>query len=96
MSSRIQGSSTADLIYQVARGRKGSFQLDALGHVLRIQWGGFFHMKRLWQLILALTLGLTVCVAQDVVSIVHGTVKKVDKSTKTLVVKAADGTEHTI
>jgi VCBS repeat-containing protein len=41
-------------------------------------------------------LGLTVCVAQDVVSIVHGTVKKVDKSTKTLVVKAADGTERTI
>jgi preprotein translocase subunit YajC len=31
-----------------------------------------------------------------VVSIVHGTVKKVDKSTKTVVVKAADGTEHTI
>lgn len=37
--------------------------------------------------------GLTVRLAQDVVSIVHGTVKKVDKSTKTIVVKAADGTE---
>jgi len=53
-------------------------------------------MKKLWQLILVSTLGLTVCMAQDVVSLVHGTVKKVDKSTKTVVVKAADGTEHTI
>jgi len=53
-------------------------------------------MKKLWQLIFVGTLGLTVCLAQDVVSIVHGTVKKVDKSTKTVVVKAADGTEHTI
>jgi len=34
-------------------------------------------MKKLWQLILVSTLGLTVCLAQDVVSIVHGTVKKV-------------------
>jgi preprotein translocase subunit YajC len=31
-----------------------------------------------------------------VLSIVPGTVKKVDKSTKTGVVKPADGTEHTI
>ena len=53
-------------------------------------------MKKLWRLILVSTLGLMVCVAQDVVSTVHGTVKKVDKSTKTVVVKAADGTEHTI
>jgi hypothetical protein len=34
--------------------------------------------------------------AQDVVSVVHGTVTKVDKATKTVVVKTADGTEHTI
>ena len=40
-------------------------------------------MKKLWQLIFVSTLGLTVCVAKDVVSIVDGTVKKVDKSTKT-------------
>jgi Cu/Ag efflux protein CusF len=33
--------------------------------------------------------------AQDVVSAVDGTVKKVDASTKTVVVKAADGTDHT-
>lgn len=53
-------------------------------------------MKRLWQLTLAFTLGMTVCVAQDVVSVIHGTVKKVDKSTKTVIVKTTDGTEHTI
>lgn len=53
-------------------------------------------MKRLSQVILAFTLAMTVCFAQDVVSIIHGTVKKVDESTKTVVVKTADGTEHTI
>lgn len=53
-------------------------------------------MKRLWQLILACALAMTVWAAQDVVSILHGTVKKVDKTTKTVVVKTADGTEHTI
>jgi len=36
------------------------------------------------------------CVAQDVVSVVHGTVTKMDHSTKTVVVKTADGTEHAI
>lgn len=34
--------------------------------------------------------------AQDVVHIVKGIVKSVDKDSKTMVVKAADGTEHTI
>jgi hypothetical protein len=53
-------------------------------------------MKRLWQLILTFTLVSMVCYAQDVVSVFHGTVKKVDKATKTVVVKAADGTEHSI
>ena len=33
---------------------------------------------------------------QDLVSIVHGTIKKIDKTTKAIVVKTADGTEHTI
>lgn len=53
-------------------------------------------MKRTAQVILGLALALTVCVAQDVVSVIHGTVKKIDKSTKTVVVKTADGTEHTV
>src|SRR5271155_4504823 len=34
--------------------------------------------------------------AQDVVSFIHGTVKKVDHATKTIVAKTADGAEHTI
>ena len=34
--------------------------------------------------------------ADDVVSAVHGTVTKVDRGTKTIAVKAADGTEHTL
>jgi hypothetical protein len=33
---------------------------------------------------------------EDLVHIVKGTVKSVDKDTKTMVVKGADGTEHTI
>jgi len=34
--------------------------------------------------------------AQDVVSAVHGTITKLDSATKTMVVKAKDGTEHSI
>lgn len=34
--------------------------------------------------------------ADDVVSAVHGTITKVDSGTKTVVVKTADGTEHTL
>jgi hypothetical protein len=34
--------------------------------------------------------------AEDVVHMVKGVVKSVDKDSKTMVVKAADGTEHTI
>jgi len=34
--------------------------------------------------------------SQDLVSIAHRTIKKMDKTTKAIVVKTADGTEHTI
>ncbi len=34
--------------------------------------------------------------AQDVVTAVHGTITKLDSGTKTMTVKTADGTEHTI
>jgi hypothetical protein len=37
---------------------------------------------------------LAVCAAQDGVTAVEGTVKKVDTSTKTVVVETADGTDH--
>jgi hypothetical protein len=53
-------------------------------------------MRRLGYLVTCMLLGVGLCVAQDVVSIVHGTIKKVDSATKTIVVKTADGTEHTI
>jgi hypothetical protein len=36
------------------------------------------------------------CAAEDVVSAVHGTITKVDSTTKTIVVKMADGTEHSM
>jgi hypothetical protein len=46
----------------------------------------------------ALLLGASVCLfaADDVVSAVAGTVRVVDKAGKTVVIKLADGTEHTI
>jgi arginine repressor len=53
-------------------------------------------MKKLGRLAVCMILGAGLCVAQDVVSVVHGTVKKVDHATKTVVVKTDDGTEHTI
>ena len=45
---------------------------------------------------LTLTIGLSNALAQDVAHWVTGVVKSVDKDTKTVVVKSADGTEHTI
>jgi hypothetical protein len=59
------------------------------------------HAKRLNSLFAALvaltiTVGLSNAVAQDVTHWVTGVVKSVDKDTKTVVVTAADGTEHTI
>ncbi len=45
---------------------------------------------------LTITVGLSNAVAQDVTHWVTGVVKSVDKGTKTVVVTAADGTEHTI
>jgi hypothetical protein len=52
--------------------------------------------NKISRLILAFAFVFTICFAQDLVSVIHGTVKKVDKDTKTIVVKTADGTEHTI
>ena len=44
----------------------------------------------------ALAIGSQPSFAQDVAHALSGVVKSVDKGTKTFVVKAADGTEHTI
>ena len=59
-----------------------------------------FHSKRFRIvfavfLALAMTIGLQSAAAEDVAHAVSGVVKSVDKDTKTFVVKAADGTEHT-
>ena len=51
--------------------------------------------RRLCGGIAYLLFGLIALAAQDVVSAVDGTVKKIDSGTKTVVVKTADGTEHT-
>ncbi len=53
------------------------------------------NLRRTLAIGLAFLFGATALVAQDVVSAVSGTVTKVDSATKTVVVKSADGTEHT-
>ena len=47
-------------------------------------------------LVLVATVAWQAAVAEDVVHAVSGIVKSVDKTTKTVVVKTSDGTEHTI
>lgn len=53
-------------------------------------------MKRLFQMCTVMALPVALCLAADVVTAVHGTVTKVDAGTKTVVVKAKDGSEHTL
>ena len=54
-------------------------------------------MKRLFALFtLAAFCILTAWAADDVANAVHGVITKVDTASKTIVVKAKDGTEHTI
>jgi hypothetical protein len=54
------------------------------------------NMRKLSYMAVCMGLLAVICMAQDVVSVVHGTVTKVDSATKTVVVKSADGTEHAI
>jgi Cu/Ag efflux protein CusF len=53
-------------------------------------------MKKLGYFAVCVMLTMGICVAQDLVNIILGTIQKVDSTTKTIVVKTADGTEHTI
>lgn len=53
-------------------------------------------MKMIGSVILTLLLVSAALAAEDVVSAVHGTIKKVDSATKTIVVKTADGSEHSL
>ena len=53
-------------------------------------------MRHLRRLALCFAVAVFICVAKDVVSVVHGTVSRSDPATKTVFVKTADGTEHAI
>ncbi|MGA9977352.1 MAG: hypothetical protein WBQ08_01755 [Candidatus Sulfotelmatobacter sp.] len=53
-------------------------------------------MKTIQNILLAVLLVSAAYAADDVVSAVHGTIEKVDSTTKTIVVKTADGTEHSM
>jgi hypothetical protein len=46
--------------------------------------------------VLAVLLVFSVRATEDVVSAIHGTITKLDSSSKTMVVKTKDGTEHTV
>jgi hypothetical protein len=58
--------------------------------------GAFKKMKTIAQVALAVTLVSAAYAVDDVVSAVHGTVDKIDSGTKTVVVKTADGTRHSL
>jgi preprotein translocase subunit YajC len=51
-------------------------------------------MKNLGIALLMFSLVSLAFAAEDVVTATHGTITKIDKATKTLAVKTADGTEH--
>ena len=53
-------------------------------------------MKKLGYFAVCSMLTSSICAAQDSVTIILATIKNVDSTTKTIVVKTADGTEHTI
>jgi hypothetical protein len=60
-------------------------------------FGSKWHVTMLTALLVLVTAGTwRQLAAEDVVHAVSGIVKSVDKGTKTMVVKTADGTEHTI
>jgi hypothetical protein len=53
-------------------------------------------MKTIGRVVLVLLLVSAAYAAEDVVTAVHGTIKKIDSITKTVVVKTADGSEHSL
>ena len=53
-------------------------------------------MKIIGSVVLALSVATTAYGVQDVVSAVHGTIDHIDSGTKIVVVKAADGTRHSL
>jgi hypothetical protein len=72
---------------------------DVQGQNLAVKYpqqGKKLTMTKLGRLAACLMLAAAVCSAQDVFHFIHGTIKHVDSTTKTIVVKTADGTEHTL
>jgi hypothetical protein len=53
-------------------------------------------MNKLGYFAVCAMLTTRICMAQELVNIILGTITKVDSTTKTILVKTADGTEHTI
>ena len=53
-------------------------------------------MKTIGSAVLALLLISAAYAAEDVVTAVHGIIKKIDSVTKTVVIKTADGSEHSL
>jgi arginine repressor len=53
-------------------------------------------LTKLGRLAACVLLAAAVCAAQNPLHFIHGTIKKVDSATKTVVIKTADGTEHTV
>jgi hypothetical protein len=59
------------------------------------RYSKWFSMLLAGVVALVLTVGVQAAFADDLTHAISGTVKSVDKGTKTFVVKTADGTEHT-
>lgn len=53
-------------------------------------------MKTIGITLLILTFGSFALADEDAVTAIHGTVTKIDKGTKTVAIKTADGTEHAV
>ena len=53
-------------------------------------------MKRLFSLMLLCVIPAVIGLAIEQVTAIHGTVTKIDSAAKTIVIKTADGTEHTV
>ena len=53
-------------------------------------------MKHIVGMVLALSLASTAYASEDVVTAVHGSVEKIDSTSKTIVVKTDDGARHVV
>lgn len=53
-------------------------------------------MKRLLEIFVLLGVAASLCLAVEPVTAVHGTVTKIDRDAKTIIIKTKDGTEHTV